>query len=84
VRYLLASGTRGSVMLTGEEARKLFALPSTCFNVAGRGGSYVFAGRGYGHGLGMSQWGAKHLAELGYCAPDILNYYYKDISIERM
>ncbi|HEY9790706.1 MAG TPA: SpoIID/LytB domain-containing protein [Candidatus Obscuribacterales bacterium] len=84
VRYLLASGTRGSVMLTGEEARKLFALPSTCFNVAGRGGSYVFAGRGFGHGLGMSQWGAKHLAELGYCAPDILNYYYKDVSIERM
>jgi stage II sporulation protein D len=35
-----------------------------------------FAGRGYGHGVGMSQWGAKGMAEQGYAAEKILQYYY--------
>jgi stage II sporulation protein D len=84
VRWLLVTGTARSLYISGEEARKIFNLPSTCFNVAGSGNSYVFAGRGFGHGLGMSQWGAKRLAEVGYSANDILNYYYKDVSIERL
>jgi stage II sporulation protein D len=35
-----------------------------------------FAGRGYGHGVGMSQWGAKGMAEQGHRAEKILEYYY--------
>ncbi|ANE47189.1 hypothetical protein SY83_13975 [Paenibacillus swuensis] len=42
---------------------------------------YLFAGNGYGHGLGMSQYGAKALAETGYDYSQILKYYYKDVSI---
>ena len=37
---------------------------------------------GAGHGVGMSQWGAKHLAMRGYKAKDILRYYYKGIQIK--
>ncbi|SHK23959.1 SpoIID/LytB domain-containing protein [Paramaledivibacter caminithermalis] len=43
---------------------------------------YIFNGTGYGHGLGMSQWGAKKMAELGYTYEDILKHYYTGIMIE--
>jgi stage II sporulation protein D len=40
-------------------------------------GQYArFAGRGYGHGVGMDQWGAKAMAEQGHRAYQILEYYY--------
>ncbi|MBU6146066.1 MAG: stage II sporulation protein SpoIID, partial [Paenibacillaceae bacterium] len=39
---------------------------------------FRFIGYGFGHGLGMSQWGAYSLAQLGYGAMDILRYYYPD------
>jgi stage II sporulation protein D len=83
VHWLMASGTDRTVFISGEEARRIFALPSTAFNIGGTDGSYVFAGRGYGHGLGMSQWGAKKLAEAGWTAPDILSYYYKDVTVNQ-
>jgi len=44
--------------------------------VAVDGKSARFAGRGYGHGVGMDQSTAKTMAELGYPAPQILEYYY--------
>lgn len=44
---------------------------------------FIIQGTGYGHGLGMSQWGAKGLAEQGYDYKRILQYYYKDIKIEK-
>lgn len=37
---------------------------------------YVFSGRGYGHGVGLSQWGAYEMAVLGFRYDEILNYYY--------
>ena len=45
-------------------------------------GSYVFAGMGYGHGVGMSQSGAKGMALAGYKYKDILKWYYNGVIIE--
>jgi stage II sporulation protein D len=42
---------------------------------------YVFKGKGYGHGLGMSQWGAKGYAEQGYDYKKILQAYYSGVNI---
>jgi stage II sporulation protein D len=42
---------------------------------------YIFSGIGYGHGLGMSQWGAKKMAELGYIYEEILKHYYSGTMI---
>lgn len=42
----------------------------------------VFKGHGYGHGLGMSQWGAKAMAEQGFTYEEILTHYYKDTNVE--
>lgn len=44
--------------------------------------TYRFVGRGYGHGVGLSQYGAKKMAELGFAYGDILKFYYTDIVIE--
>lgn len=57
-------------------------LPSSFFSVAKAKDSYLFYGGGYGHGVGMSQYGAISLAESGKDFKQILNTYYKDVSIE--
>jgi len=49
---------------------------------SGNKGEFVIAGTGSGHNVGMSQYGAKAMAELGYGYLDILNFYYTDITIE--
>ncbi|MFC4100003.1 SpoIID/LytB domain-containing protein [Paenibacillus xanthanilyticus] len=43
--------------------------------------SFRFVGNGYGHGVGLSQYGARGLAEAGYDYQYILQYYYKDVTI---
>lgn len=82
VQKMLISGSKAARVVSGEQFRRFFSLPSTKFNVGVDGDKYVFAGRGYGHGLGLSQWGAKTLAENGYNAPQILKYYYKDVMLD--
>ncbi|MBX9877479.1 MAG: SpoIID/LytB domain-containing protein [Candidatus Obscuribacterales bacterium] len=82
VQKMLISGSKAARVVSGEQFRRFLALPSTKFNVGVEAGRYVFAGRGFGHGLGLSQWGAKALAENGYNAPQILKYYYKDVMLD--
>lgn len=72
-------GTRGSTRLRGNDFRRMIGydtFKSTLFAVAVDGAWARFAGRGYGHGVGMSQWGAKGMAERGYSARQILEFYY--------
>ncbi|GIP39222.1 hypothetical protein J31TS4_25020 [Paenibacillus sp. J31TS4] len=44
---------------------------------------FTFRGQGYGHGLGMSQWGARSLAEQGYDYAAILQYYYTGVTLAK-
>jgi stage II sporulation protein D len=79
VATLRIRGTRGAVPLRGNDFRRMVGyetVRSTLFAVAVEGGVARFSGRGYGHGVGMSQWGAKGMAEQGYTAERILEYYY--------
>ena len=46
-------------------------------------GSVIFYGHGYGHGLGMSQFGAKKMAEMGMSFEAILSFYYKDTQLQK-
>jgi len=48
------------------------------------GGRLIAAGKGFGHGVGMSQWGAKVMAENGKSAEEIINYFYKDVKIQKV
>jgi stage II sporulation protein D len=79
VSTLTVRGTRGSARLRGNDFRRMVGyeiIRSTLFAVALDGAVARFSGRGYGHGVGMSQWGAKGMAEQGYTAEKILEYYY--------
>ena len=49
-----------------------------------RGSVFVFQGRGWGHGIGMSQWGAKAMAEKGWTAEKIVKYYYPGTELRRI
>ena len=44
-------------------------------------GKFIIEGKGYGHGVGMSQWGAKKMAELDYSFEEILKHYYRGVNI---
>ncbi|MFO8099016.1 MAG: SpoIID/LytB domain-containing protein, partial [Salinibacter sp.] len=58
-------------------------LKSTWFDARREGDAYVFEGRGYGHGVGLSQWGAHAMGTEGHSYEEILEYYYTDINIRR-
>ena len=62
--------------MTGPALRKALGLRSACFTVQYQNGSFFFTTRGYGHGVGMSQWGARALAEQGQTAAQILAHYF--------
>ena len=47
-------------------------------------GKLVMAGTGYGHGVGMSQWGAYGMAQAGSTAVEIVTYYFRDVTIEKL
>jgi len=56
-------------------------LKSTLFHIQPNANGFIIKGRGYGHGVGMSQYGAKKMAQKGFNYRDILKQYYKDIKI---
>lgn len=76
-----------SVIMTGKEFRQLVGpneIRSTNFNCSIRWGSLSVEGRGWGHGVGMCQWGAYGQAKAGKKADEILQYYYPGTTIVRI
>jgi stage II sporulation protein D len=58
-------------------------LPSNRFEIVTREKNVFVRGRGWGHGVGMSQWGARGLAERGKSYKKILEHYYTGVTVER-
>lgn len=77
-------GTKGHALLSGNELRSMFSLPSTLFDVRLSKTGIVFSGYGSGHGLGLSQWGAKALADQRKSYKDILFHYYTGVTLEKL
>lgn len=73
----------GDLVLAGTRVRALFDLRSANFTVKYRDGTFTFTVHGYGHGVGMSQYGADRMAEEGATWQEILHHYYTDIDIDR-
>ena len=71
----------GGTALAGTKVRQLLGLRSSTFVVTYADGSFTFTVSGYGHGVGMSQYGADYLARQGYSWEEILQYYYTAITI---
>ena len=79
--------SKGNLMIRGEDLRKALGyttLLSTNFEVQRFGATVVFHGKGAGHGVGLCQWGAKELAESGFEAHTILQYYYPGTVIQHI
>lgn len=70
------SMTIGGVVFSGAELRKLFSLRSTAFKIEHTDGEFKFTVTGYGHGVGMSQYGANVMAKDGKDYKEILRHYY--------
>lgn len=68
----------------GTKIRKLLSLRSTDFTFNIKENNIEITTKGYGHGVGMSQYGANNMAKQGYTYKEILKYYYKDIKIDSM
>lgn len=74
----------GDRIFTGREVREALALRSANFTIEKRENDIIFTVFGYGHGAGMSQYGASFLAEKGMDYHEILNHYYTDIQFEKI
>jgi stage II sporulation protein D len=59
-------------------------MKSTWFDARREGDEYVLDGRGFGHGVGLSQWGAHEMSQRGKSYRDILSFYYDDIRVQRL
>lgn len=68
----------------GTEVRSLLNLRSTDFEIDVDNNEIYITTKGYGHGVGMSQYGANGMAKDGYNYKEILNHYYNDITINKM
>lgn len=77
--------SKGELILRGEDLRKAVGytvVPSTQFTIESIGQDVVLAGYGAGHAVGLCQWGAKELAELGYSFSSILRYFYPGTELQ--
>ncbi|MEC4813274.1 MAG: SpoIID/LytB domain-containing protein [Scytonema sp. PMC 1069.18] len=81
VKALKIVGDKGEKVLRGENVRIALKLRSTRFTVTNGNGAFTLTGLGFGHALGMSQWGAYNLALQGYNHLQILNHYYRGVAL---
>ncbi len=96
VEWLKLKDEKGKTLkLTGHKMRLLInekagrvnfknpkVLPSTLFNVKKEGLYFIFKGRGYGHGVGLCQWGARIMAEKGENYKKILHFFFPEMEIK--
>lgn len=71
----------GNETLTGTQVRSLFGLRSPHFTVTCADGSFIFDVKGYGHGVGLSQYGADYMGRQGSDYTEILTHYYTGVSL---
>ncbi len=74
----------GGVNISGRDLRVMFSLRSTHFSVEVQGENIIFTTRGYGHGVGMSQYGAQALAKKGMDYRAILAHYYRKTTLGKI
>lgn len=77
-------GTRGKKLVQGNRFRLALGadvLRSLRLKMKKKNGGIRFYGRGWGHGAGMCQWGAKHMADKNKNYRQILNFYYRNVGL---
>ncbi|MBA4495977.1 stage II sporulation protein D [Paenactinomyces guangxiensis] len=74
----------GDQKFTGREVREALQLPSSDFSWEIKGKKVVVKTRGYGHGVGMSQWGANLMAQQGKKVTEIVQHYYQGVKVQKV
>ena len=84
-------GSNGSKSVSGSAFRAAVArhfgaksLRSTYFSAKERRGTFTFSGQGFGHGVGLSQWGAHYMSRDGRSYSQILEFYYSNTQLEHL
>ena len=80
----VASVQVGGTAIPGTALRAMFGLRSACFDLKWTGMSFRFTVTGYGHGAGMSQYGANVMAGNGADYQEILTHYYPGTELKRL
>lgn len=85
VKAIVIKDKKRSYTLTG---KKIYALvrgvKSFCFTITKRGNTVYIKGRGYGHHMGLCQWGAREMVRAGFTFRQILSFYYPGIMLMRL
>lgn len=79
----VASMKIGNAVFSGVTLRRLFGLNSANFDLTFADGAFHFDVRGFGHRVGLSQYGAENMARLGFSYRTILEYYYQGAKVEK-
>ncbi|MCC5909643.1 MAG: stage II sporulation protein D [Clostridiaceae bacterium] len=74
----------GNQTFSGSEVRGIFGLRSADFTIDIGRNTVTFNTRGYGHGVGMSQWGANGMAREGKDYKEILKHYYQGVTLSKL
>ncbi len=71
----------GKALLSGGDMWRIFGLRSPAFEISYADNVYTFKTKGFGHCVGLSQYGANEMAKSGKTADEILKYYYSGVKI---
>lgn len=74
----------GNLILSGRDVRETLGLRSANFTFKTDGNTVTFNTVGYGHGVGMSQWGANGMAKEGHSHDSILKHFYQGVEIQNL
>ena len=77
-------GEQSSKNIKGTDIRRSLDLRSTLFRTQLANNSIQVSGRGFGHGLGLSQWGSQYLAQNGVSYQQILTHYYSNATLSKI
>ncbi|TET22941.1 MAG: SpoIID/LytB domain-containing protein [Candidatus Stahlbacteria bacterium] len=81
---MIVKTNQGKHEIKGSALRTAFGLKSTWFRISQKGDGLLFDGRGWGHGVGMCQYGAMQMARRGKSAKRIIKHYYQGAWIGRL
>ncbi|MGA1868608.1 MAG: SpoIID/LytB domain-containing protein [bacterium] len=87
IKYNPSQSSSSRLLIKGKKLRELLGydtLRSSNFTVNFKNGHFIFHGKGWGHGVGLCQWGAKSMGEIGARYEEILNKYYPYAEITRI
>lgn len=72
------------VLFDGVDVRFKLNLKSNYFTIVQKDESIIITTKGYGHGVGLSQYGAEAMSKLGFKYDEILKYYYQGVVLEKL